>query len=618
MNAEHLRAFVWLRWRLKINQIRKRGVGNLIVLGLLAALGTFAALGAIVVMFLVGWLALGTVSPTIILFVWDGMVVSCLFLWMMGLVTELQRSESLALTKFLHLPVSAKGVFLINYLSSFFSINMLIFAPAMTALVLGLAMSRGPLMLLQLPLVAGFLFMVTALTYQFQGWLAALMVNPRRRRTIVVVVTTGFILLAQLPNLANFIGGPIAKKKFETGAELQVELNAVQRKLASKEITLPEFEAKQEEVKKEHEERNRVVAKQFLDSADQSARLASLVLPPGWLPLGCLGLAEGGVLTALMGTLGLCSIGGFSLWRSYQTTLRLYTGQFTSGKRSAKKPAPDMVNEQPNPALIPVGNPLEREIRWLSGQATVVALASLRSLIRAPEAKMMLLSPLIMMGVFGTLLFTRSAAPSEELRPFLASGAIAMILFTLSQLIGNQFGFDRNGFRVFVLCPAPRKQILLGKNAAAAPVVLFMCLVAIVAVEIVYPMRFDLFLALVPQAVSMFLLYCLIGNLSSILVPLRIAQGTMKPMNTKVLPILAHVGMMLLLPAVLSITMAPFLVHYVLRNLGWIGSLPLAPVLALLECAVIAIFYYFAVGWEGDLLQAREQKILEAVVTKEE
>ena len=44
----------------------------------------------------------------------------------------------------------------------------------MVALALGLALSRGPLMLLLLPLIAAFFFMTTAITYQFQGWLASI------------------------------------------------------------------------------------------------------------------------------------------------------------------------------------------------------------------------------------------------------------------------------------------------------------------------------------------------------------------------------------------------------------------------------------------------------------
>ncbi len=40
-------------------------------------------------------------------------------------------------------------------------------------------------------------------------------------------------------------------------------------------------------------------------------------------------------------------------------------------------------------------------------------------------------------------------------RPLCAVGAMALVLFGLMQLMANQFGFDRDGFRVFVLS-APR------------------------------------------------------------------------------------------------------------------------------------------------------------------
>ena len=42
--------------------------------------------------------------------------------------------------------------------------------------------------------------------------------------------------------------------------------------------------------------------------------LVNLVVPPGWLPLGATALAEGNVLIALLGTLGLTLIGTASLW----------------------------------------------------------------------------------------------------------------------------------------------------------------------------------------------------------------------------------------------------------------------------------------------------------------
>src|SRR5207248_6112469 len=121
--------------------------------------------------FLIG--AFTNTSPRVLMFIWDGVVAAFLFFWIIGLLADLQRSESLSLEKFLHLPVSLTGAFLINYTSSLLSVNLLIFAPAMLGLTLGLILTKGPMMALLLPLVASFLLAVTALTYQFQGWLAA-------------------------------------------------------------------------------------------------------------------------------------------------------------------------------------------------------------------------------------------------------------------------------------------------------------------------------------------------------------------------------------------------------------------------------------------------------------
>src|SRR5262249_2677987 len=137
--------------------------------------------------------------PAGLLFVWDGLVLAFLFSWATGVLTELQRSEVLSLDKFLHLPVSLAGAFLITYLTSLASISLLVFVPPMLGLRLGLVFSQGPALLLLVPLLSAFFLAVTAVTYQFQGWLASLMVNQRRRRTIIVMVTLGFVVLSQLP-----------------------------------------------------------------------------------------------------------------------------------------------------------------------------------------------------------------------------------------------------------------------------------------------------------------------------------------------------------------------------------------------------------------------------------
>ena len=83
-------------------------------------------------------------------------------------------------------------------------LSLIVFGPLMLAFALALVVTKGILLLPVVPALAAFLMMVTAVTYQLQGWLAALMSNPRHRRTVVVATTVIFVLIVQLPNLLNF------------------------------------------------------------------------------------------------------------------------------------------------------------------------------------------------------------------------------------------------------------------------------------------------------------------------------------------------------------------------------------------------------------------------------
>jgi hypothetical protein len=308
-------------------------------------------------------------------------------------------------------------------------------------------------------------------------------------------------------------------------------------------------------------------------------------------------------------------IGTASLWRSYRTTVRLYTGHFTARKRRA--PAPAAPVARPATVKLSAGL-LETKVPWLSEQTSAVALAGLRSFLRAPEAKMMLLSPVVMVLVFGMIFLRQASNPAETTRALMAFGAMAMVLFTLVQFVGNQFGFDRSGFRVFVLSPAPRRDILLGKNLAAAPLVLTLCLATAALIEVVYPLRWDHLLVLLPQWVIMYLVFCLLANLLSLLAPMAIAAGTMKPANPKGLLILLQIVFMFVLPVALLPALLPLGVELLLEAHGWDLGLPVGLIVALVECVAVVFLYRLVLGWQGQLLQAREQRILELVTTKEE
>src|SRR5439155_70699 len=130
---------------------------------------------------------------------------------------------------------------------------------------------------------------------------------------------------------------------------------------------------------------------QSLDRALQIAHLLSAVLPPGWLPLGAEALADGGVVPALIGTLGLALIGSASLWRAYRTTLRLYTGQYTATEQKAASTKTTAAPLDPNRLSL-----VERTLPSVGEHVSAVATAAFRSLTRAAEAKMAFLAPLIM------------------------------------------------------------------------------------------------------------------------------------------------------------------------------------------------------------------------------
>ena len=586
MNGQHLRAFFWLHWRLRVNQFKRGGTANFVILLILAASAFLLSCCLFVLFLLLGLYALGDASSRVLIYIWDGIVLAYLFFWFIGLLTDLQRAEALSLEKFLHLPVSLSGVFILNYLSSLLSLSLIVFVPMMVGLVLGLVFSRGPAMLLLFPLLIAFFMMVTALTYQFRGWLASLMANKRRRQTIIVFITAGFILLAQLPNFVTFIHSGRGKVHLQTPEQVQQ---------ASRE-------------------------------AEETVRLLNLVLPPGWLPLGALRAAENNVLPALWGILGMSLIGVASLWRAYRTTLRLYTGHYTAGRKSAERASAGARSaehkESSQAAALPVpalarsarSTLLEKRPPWLSEQAAAIALAGFRSLTRAPEAKMMLLTPIIMVVLFGSLFLRGSMDPSPPLRALMALGAMAMIMLSMVQLVGNQFGFDRGGFRVYVLCPAARRDILLGKNLAILPLALVLSFLMVGIVELVYPLPVDYLLAVVPQFLSMFLLFCLMANLLAILTPMAIAPGSFKPTNTRMLPILLQFVFLFLFPLTLAPTLMPLGLELLLE---WPG-VPVSLILSLLECTGVIFLYRLVVQWQGSLLQAREKKILQIVAAKAE
>ena len=80
---------------------------------------------------------------------------------------------------------------------------------------------------------------------------------------------------------------------------------------------------------------------------------------------------------------------------------------------------------------------LERDLPWVSEQVSAITLASFRSLVRAPEAKMMLLAPIIMVVVFGSMFVVNAVDLPELVRPLVIFAGMSMVLVGMIQLVGN-------------------------------------------------------------------------------------------------------------------------------------------------------------------------------------
>ena len=577
MNWEHLRTFLWLQSRITANKSKRAGSLSsalhtvIVVLAVIVGIASFAGSLA------AGLGLLRDESPTVLLYVWDGLIAVFMFVWLMTLSIDLQRSELLPLEKFLHYPVSISGLFLINYAASILSehVAMCLFIPAMFGLAVGIVLGKGAGMLLLFPLLISFLLMVTAVTYQFRGWLAVLMMNKRHRRTVITAVTVATMLIFQLPWLSS-------------------------RMFGSRRGTSPGIFK--------------------IQQLSELAPVVNMVVPLGWLPYGAMASSEGRMLPPLLGIVGMTFIGAVSLRRSYRTTMRLYTGNYGSGRtRAVPKLTPAAVSEN---SPVSVSAPRARslvdwEIPWISEQAATVTLSTLRSLLRAPEAKMVLLSPVILTFVFGAPMMRFSANPSEYTRPLVASGALLMILLSVGGLAMNQFAYDRSGFRNYVLAPSSRKDILLGKNLALAPVTFALSAMVLTLLQWFVPMRIDHLLGLLCQAVTMYLLFSMFSNFVAILNPTAIAAGSMRPaVRPTFKTLIVGFFTLFLFPMAVAPAMIPLGLEFALHWFGRYTSVPVFLLLSILEVIGVAWLYFEVLKTQGRLLQSRELKILEVVTAR--
>ncbi len=253
----------------------------------------------------------------------------------------------------------------------------------------------------------------------------------------------------------------------------------------------------------------------------------------------------------------------------------------------------------------------------LPGPATAVMLGSVRSLMRAPEGKILVLSPLFLLAFFGMMIFWgRDRQLPEMARPFLGLGVISMTMLSYVQILFNLFGFDRAGFRAIVLSPCPREQVLLGKNLALAPLALGVAGVALLCLQLFRGIGFFALIATLVQLPVAYILFCLLGNVISMICPSATATGTLKPAQAKWVTITIHMLATLGSPLALLPACAALGIELLVHGSGYLTHLPIYLLLSIVQLGIIVWVYRRLLPMQGRLLQRRERAILETVTSK--
>lgn len=617
MNLEQLKAILWLRWRLSVNQARKAGELNFVLMMIVVWSALILAGLSFFLTFAAGIFLLPDATPMTVMVIWDVGIGILLFSWSISLLIEIQRSEMLSLEKLLHLPMTLKDAFVLNYLSSLICLNLVCFFPTAMGLCGAMAVTFGPRMLILIPIVLSFILMLTAVTYQFRGWLAALMADKRRKRTVVTLFTFAFVALSQVPNIVVQLSIPKSgQAESQRAVALNEQMKLLSEALGRNELTKEDYDRGIARLNEEYKQKKKDADAAKQATLNEYLTLANKVVPFGWVAYSSKSLLAGSNLPALLSLFGMTSIGVASLWRSYSSTINYYTGNARSRVTKLTSLASPAKGKPSNSNRLMF---MEWKLPKLSEHATATALCCFRNLVRAPEAKMLFIGPMIIGVMFVLMIFTnRTPTIPSGLEPLVWLGGIVVLTFMCQMLMLNIFGMDRSGVRCFILMPTQRSEILLGKNLAMLPILCGIGVVVAVGLFYLAPLGPISLLACCCQLLISFFLASLSGNWVSIQFPIAMAAGTGKPVQVNLVTMLVQMVVIMAGPIFLFPAALFFGIEWALWHFFSIGYLPVFALLSVIELWLVYRFYLYVLRLQGRLLQRRETQILEILTANAE
>lgn len=608
LTGQQWMALLQAYWRGKLNRwvrdsVISRTVGSIfLVLFCLAILAWFAISCLLGVAITRGSDPSETLAN---LAVWNGLSVMFFVFWVVGLFNDATRGDTLSLQRLMHLPISPASVFGFNYLLSWINIPLIFLLVSGCGLVIGSSYKLGVFELWKLIPVISFAALISAWTSHLQGKLMIWMVNPKTRTRIMTIM-------------------PIALALFGFGIAFGSHFL---RRLSD------------------------------TPNIVYGIRVADACCPLLWLA----DVLSGKSLLGPWAVIWIPSMWLLTTWSlvaNYKMTRKYYQDGFDATQSHV-----DGNSKSKGFSVVDRGKLvwMERSFPGLSEAASAIAAMTWTTFWRSPQLKLAMLIPLIQ-PFFFLLLFSqrpwdrnnapppapppsvvegkgeaerdskkdsvdaaanriaRSASGFASLSEYLEGGFLfgfaVFAMFMGSTFAANIFGFDRSGFRFWVLSSIPRVEILRGRNWIFGLMVLCIgfCAILVAAVFWGYPLRraieaIGAVFAFVP-------IYMVLTNLISILAPFPMASQGFQPKEFSWKAIVLNLALSMLIPLLMFLCCIPWGIEWVLhttlaatRVVPW--ALILFPFLVLLSYWV----YEKLLELVAELFQSQELSLLKTVTS---
>lgn len=617
---DHLYTFLWLRWRIRSNQLRASSpIGKAFAALMLTAM-VLSSSAMLVLGFSVGAILPRYLPSGSYFLIWDVVAFGFTLVWLINVVTELQRSDAITFDRILQLPVTYWHAFAVNYLSSLFNFPFLCMLTLCLGLIAGSVLSVGiHAVILLLPCTA-FLFALTALTYQLQGWLSTMMTSPRKRRFVMIIIPFVIIVLIQIPVV--FINRIARNSHTRTSPPVVVEqANPSDSSETSNESEPSTKSASDSGTTPANATDIKVSSKFSLEKFIALMQSISLFIPLLWLASSAHSIEMGNFHFVWQSTI-LCLLAYLSLRRNFRKTIEFYLGQTGDRPKHVSRLASSQESQVSQAGVLAPAMPTKlRLVEWqiplVNDNISAVVTMTWQSMLRAPEAKMFMVLPFVFSIAMLGVLHSVPLSSSNLMKSALSISGCGFALLVASGLLGNQFGFDRTGFRAFVLSPIPREEILFGKNFAAIPFFVFQIVLLQIGLGWITGISVWNFLSSLIVSLSLIPLFALLFNLMSILAPFPIASGTIQPKHFDLTPVFFSFLLTSIVPFIIMFGMLPVLIEYGLNHLFPRTSIIPISFLLAWPYLILALFIYrWLLPWEGKLLAKREKEILRIVTSR--